>query len=333
MIAILSAQLAFTDFLVDQVLAESVNRAFPAQLVENYAADVAEHQLRREIAATQLANDMVDRVGFTFFFRQMESTGASGADIVRAFSISMHILDIDKLWLQIENSQDSLSATVRLDLLHILMRVVRRSSRWLLRNRRLNLHCSEMIAAMTGPTQSVLENLSTLHDAEWIKLWSDEKSLLENMGVEEPMAARLAAADSMFLTVGIVEMALRLQRPAELVARLAFTLGEHLSLDWFMSQIVGLQPQNRWQDLARESYVDDLESQRRQLTGCLLEGHDSEDIEQLFANWQAQQSQLISRWKAMVVELRRSAPDFAMVSVALRELSDLVQSSVDAGRP
>ena len=329
---VLKEALLEADLLDDEVLAESVNRAFPAQLVETYAADVAEHQLRREIAATQLANDMVDRVGFTFFFRQMESTGASAADIVRAFSISMHILDIDKLWLQIENSQDSLSATVRLDLLHILMRVVRRSSRWLLRNRRMNLHCSEMIEGMTEPVQSVLANLSTLHDAEWIELWSDEKSLILDMGVEEQMASRLAAADSMFLTVGIVEMALRLQRPAELVARLAFKLGEHLSLDWFMSQIVGLQPQNRWQDLARESYVDDLESQRRQLTGCLLKEHDSEDVEQLFANWQTQQSQLISRWKTMVVELRRTAPDFAMVSVALRELSDLVQSSVDATR-
>jgi len=64
----------------------------------------------------------------------------------------------------------------------------------------------------------------------------------------------------------------------------------------------------------------------------LLEGHDSEEIEALFANWQTQQSMLISRWKTMVVELRRATPDFAMVSVALRELSDLVQSSVDAGR-
>ena len=79
--------------------------------------------------------------------------------------------------------------------------------------------------------------------------------------------------------------------------------------------------------------MDDLESQRRQLTTCLLEGHESEDIEQLFENWQAQQSQLIVRWKSMVVELRRAAPDFAMVSVALRELLDLVQSSVDAARP
>ena len=59
----------------------------------------------------------------------------------------------------------------------------------------------------------------------------------------------------------------------------------------------------------------------------------SEDIDQLFADWQIQQSQLIARWKAMVVELRRgSVPDFAMVSVALRELLDLVQASMDAAR-
>ena len=127
-------------------------------------------------------------------------------------------------------------------------------------------------------------------------------------------------------------MALRLKRPVELVARLAFKFGEDLSLDWFMSQIVALQPQNRWEDLARESYVDDLESQRRQLTACLLDGHKDANIDQLFADWQKQQSQLINRWKTMVVELRRGAPDFAMVSVALRDLLDLVQSSVDARR-
>jgi glutamate dehydrogenase len=320
------------NLLDDPLLAESVSRAFPPQLVERYPADIAEHQLRQEIAATQLANDMVDRVGFTFFFRQMESTGASPADIIRALTISIDVLGIDELWQQIENSQDSLPAKVQLDLLHILMRLVRRSSRWFLRNRRQNLHCSEAIQSMGEPMELVLKKLPDLHESEWIKLWNDEKAQLISLGVEERMAAILAAADSMFISVGTVDMALRLQRPAELVARLAFKLGEDLSLDWFMSKIVGLQPQNRWQDLARESYVDDLESQRRQLTTCLLEGHESEDIEQLFENWQVQQSQLIARWKSMVVELRRAAPDFAMVSVALRELLDLVQSSVDASR-
>jgi len=318
--------------LDEPILAESVSRAFPSQLVERFAADITEHPLRLEIAATQLANDMVDRVGFTFFFRQMESTGASAADIVRAFTISINILDIDKLWQQIEDSEDSLTATVQLDLLHILMRLVRRSTRWLLRNHRLNLHCSEMIEAMREPMQQVLNKLPDLHGSEWGELWNDNRAELLDWGVKEPLASTLAAADSMFINVGTVDMALGLQRPVKLVAQLAFRLGEDLSLDWFMAQIVGLQPQNRWEDLARESYVDDLESQRRQLTACLLEGHKDADIDQLFTDWQNQQSQLISRWKAMVVELRRGAPDFAMVSVALRDLLDLVQSSVDARR-
>jgi glutamate dehydrogenase len=53
----------------------------------------------------------------------------------------------------------------------------------------------------------------------------------------------------------------------------------------------------------------------------------------LFEAWLSQQSLLIARWKLMIAELRRgAAPDFTMVSVALRELLDLVQSSVDASR-
>ena len=44
------------------------------------------------------------------------------ADISSRLCISMHILGVDELWQQIENSQDSLSANVQFDLLHILMR-------------------------------------------------------------------------------------------------------------------------------------------------------------------------------------------------------------------
>ena len=99
-----------------------------------------------------------------------------------------------------------------------------------------------------------------------------------------------------------------------------------------MSKIVDLQPDNRWQDLARESYVDDLEGQRRRLTACLLNAcGDGNDVQSSFEDWQVQQQPLINRWQSMVRDLRRgAAPDFAMISVALRELLDLVQASVEA---
>jgi glutamate dehydrogenase len=112
------------------------------------------------------------------------------------------------------------------------------------------------------------------------------------------------------------------------VAEVYFGLGEFLSLDWFMAQIVDLQPDSRWQDLARETYVDDLESQRRRLTACLCKRESNGTS--AMNKWQAEQKELIHRWKLMIKDLRKvPQSDFAMISVALRELLNLVQASVD----
>ena len=334
----LKEALVAADLLSEPFLAASVDRAFPPALVERYPDEVANHQLRQEIVATQLANDMVDRVGFSFFFRQMESTGASAGDVIRAYSIAMSILDLHELWQDIEESD--LPAAVQLDLLHILIRLTRRTTRWLLRNRRHSLNCSEIIEQFTGPIASVLEQLPELHEIEWINLWSAEKNNITELGVADQLAARLAASDSMFISLGVVDTALQLDKPVQQVAKLYFKLGEFLSLDWFMAQIVALHPENRWQDLARESYVDDLEGQRRRLTASLVRdslsddslGNDSlgDDLDALIEGWQEQQAPLIERWKFMIKDLRHGpTPDFAMISVALRELLDLVQASID----
>ncbi|MDG1311226.1 MAG: NAD-glutamate dehydrogenase [Porticoccaceae bacterium] len=318
------------DLLSEPWLAKSIDKAFPEALIGRYRDAVAGHQLRREIAATQLANDLVDRMGFSFFFRQMESTGASAGEVIRAYTMVINVLGIDELWQTIETDR-VLVSEVQLDLLHMLIRLVRRTTRWFLRNRRLNLDCGLIIEQYAGPMKAVIEHMPKRDQLEWVALWEHEKGALVSQQVAPELAARLAASDSIFLSLGIVDTAIKQNKPIEQAAQLYFTLGEHLSLDWFMAQIVGLQPDNRWQDLARESYVDDLESQRRRLTACLL-AEKTDDMQSAFEDWQVQQQPLIYRWQSMVRDLRRgAAPDFAMISVALRELLDLVQASVEAG--
>jgi glutamate dehydrogenase len=47
--------------------------------------------------------------------------------------------------------------------------------------------------------------------------------------------------------------------------------------------------------------------------------------------WQDRKQELIHRWKLMMKDLREvPQSDFAMISVALRELLNLVQASVDS---
>jgi glutamate dehydrogenase len=325
---VLKEALAESNLLTDPWLAQSVIDYFPAAIVSGFGEAVKTHPLANEIAANQIVNDLVNRVGFSFFFRQMESTGASAEDVIKAYTIVTEVLGIKSLWQQVEEHNPQLPSAIELELLHILVRLTRRATRWFLRNHRLNLSCESLIAQYSQPTEALLSELPALQKEQWNVLWSGERDELTDIGVELKLAERLAATDSMFMSMGVVQTSLALDIPVQQVAEVYFGLGESLSLDWFMAQIVDLQPDSRWQDLARETYVDDLESQRRRLTACLcrLGMSDSSAME----TWQNQQQELIHRWKLMVKDLRKaSQSDFAMISVALRELLDLVQASLD----
>ena len=325
---VLKEALAESDLLGDPWLARSVTDYFPTALVSRFSDAVKNHSLANEIAINQIVNDLVNRVGFSFFFRQMESTGASTEDVVKAYTIVVEVLGIKKLWQQIEDHQPRLSAATELDLLHILVRLARRATRWFLRNHRLNLSCETLISQYSQPTETLLTELPVLQKDQWRVLWSGERDELIALGVELTLAERLAATDSMFMSMGVVHTALASKMPVQQVAEVYFSLGEFLSLDWFMAQIVDLQPDSRWQDLARETYVDDLESQRRRLTACLCKSGKTDSS--AMGTWQTEQEELIHRWKLMIKDLRKvPQSDFAMISVALRELLNLVQASVD----
>jgi len=325
---LLKEALAGSDLLSDPWLASTVTKYFPKALVSQFGEAVEAHSLANEIAINQVVNDLVNRVGFSFFFRQMESTGSSAEDVIRAYTVVIEVLGLKRLWQQIEEHNPRLPAATELELLHILVRLARRATRWFLRNHRLSLDCASLIADYESPTQTLLAELPRLQKDQWKTLWSDERDELTDMGVELKLAEQLAANDSMFMSMGVVQTALQLETPVQKVAEVYFDLGEFLSLDWFMAQIVDLQPDSRWQDLARETYVDDLESQRRRLTACLCKRESNGTS--AMNNWQAEQKELIHRWKLMIKDLRKvPQSDFAMISVALRELLNLVQASVD----
>ena len=76
----------------------------------------------------------------------MESTGASPADVIKAYVVVTQVLGIDVLWQQIEGHQPALPSATVIELLHILVRLTRRATRWFLRNHRLDLNCESLIA-------------------------------------------------------------------------------------------------------------------------------------------------------------------------------------------
>jgi glutamate dehydrogenase len=313
----------------DPYVAKIISTAFPDRLLKEYPDQVAHHSLRREIITNQIVNEMVNTMGLTFCQRQVASTGATVEEVVRAYVVVRDVLRLDRVWRQVESLDHSVPAEVQFELFHALMRLGRRASRWVLRNRRSCLNPHEEVKAF-GPKLVELQLLlPTLFSGQESSGWMEEVDRIVALNVQQNVAVLVASSNFLYFGFGIADIAVRTGKPIGLVLELYHRISSELDLDWFAEQIVSLEPVTRWEDFARESYVDDLESQRRTLARSLLSNVESiKDIERVIELWCEEQAPLITRWESMIAELHTvPSSDFAMFSVALRELLDIVQAT------
>jgi glutamate dehydrogenase len=144
-------------------------------------------------------------------------------------------------------------------------------------------------------------------------------------GVPEAVAVRVAAYDTLFGALDIVEIAESSQRPIAAVAGVYFTLASRLGLGWLRARIHALPAGSHWQTLARGAMRDEVGQLQRAITaGALAEGAANANAADLLDAWAARNAAPLARAERMLAELRAlPSADLAMLSVALRELRGL----------
>ena len=327
--AVLKEQLIDSGLGQDPHLASAVNTAFPPLLVQEYGTEIQEHRLHREIMATQIANDIINRMGLNYMLRQSKATGALPADVARAYTTVLEIFRLRETWTQIEMLDHKVSSGVQMEMMLGLIRLVKRATRWLLRNRRHQLAPTQGIAEFDQGIDLLREAFPAMLRGRASEQYQTLFEYFIGAGVDEELAKTVASTDIGYTALGIIQAAGETDAPLLDVANLYFTMGERLELDWFSGQILSSKVENEWQALARDTYMEDLEWQQRTLAVGALR-HMGEDCNLLtcMQRWEAQESALLSRWQEMLTELHATeSPDFAMFAVANRELLDLAQSS------
>ncbi|MHC9037053.1 NAD-glutamate dehydrogenase domain-containing protein, partial [Cobetia marina] len=131
----LKTSLIASDVPDDSYVQQHLERAFPRVLMERFPEEMYQHRLKREIAATQIANDLVDHMGIAFVRRLEDTTGAGKAEIARAYIVARDSFNLEALWTQIEALDHQVPADMQYRMMSDLMRLMRRATRWFLRQR------------------------------------------------------------------------------------------------------------------------------------------------------------------------------------------------------
>lgn len=305
---------------------------FPKPLLDKYLPQIKQHSLRREIVATQLCKSMTDRMGINFVERLQRETGASIAFIIRSYVIAESIFNLEDLWSQITSLDFKVDTQIQYRMMLQIYYLIRRATRWFLRNRKPNMDVQETIDNFAPSIAELIKHLPQLLGERDKEAFDTAIQYLMEQGVPEKLARSVASCNTLFTSLDIVEATQKYDLKLSDVAKTYYALGNRLELNWLRELMNSYDVDNHWDELARAGFRDDLDRVQRKLSTrvLMMKSKDvkAKVIDERIDVWINRHSFLMERWNKLLGDIKSSdAVGFVAYSVVLRELFDFAQAS------
>ena len=292
--------------------------AFPKPMRKAHADAIRAHRLRNEIIGTKVANRLVNRLGPGIAFDMTEEEGASLKQVVAAFLVAERLLDLDKLWKEIEEAE--LPETVRIELFSIAAASIRSHLSDVLRAAGGEVRISALCKMLEPGVRKISAAATKLIRSEVRNEAAARRDRLLALGASDEIVrglVRLYELDGVF---GIAALAAR-HKVDELAVTRAYTrLGEALGLDWAQQQVARFVPADQWERLLTAGLARDFE----QLRIDFLSRCRGDDLDQCVEGYIEQHRPRIDQFRELVGRARGeghvSAPMLAQIASQARIL-------------
>ena len=302
----------------DSVVGPQLFDAFPKPMRKAHADAIRAHRLRDEILATKIANRLVNRLGPGVAFDMMEEEGASLQQVIAAFLVAERLLDLDKLWSEVESA--SLPETVRIELFTIAAASIRAHIADVIRASGGETKVEQMCALLEPGVRKISAAAAKLIRAEVRNEAAARRDRLIALGASEDIVrglVRLFELDGVF---GIAALAARRSLDELAVTRAYTRLGEALGLDWAQQQVARFVPSDQWERLLTAGLARDFEQLRIEFLTRLRNGAPDDAVDQ----WIGRQTDRIEQFRRLVRRARSeghvSAPMLAQIAGQARIL-------------
>jgi glutamate dehydrogenase len=303
----ISVLLAYTkQLLKTELLSESehINLAlyqciladyFPEQLKTAYADDIQAHRLGKEIAANQLINSLVNRLGIVFPYRFMEELNCSAAELVNIYNLVCRVFEVDTLW-KMQSELDGVVNEVVLNAIKLSIRKwVERAMYWFVRNEP-NPEVAEHYVVSIAELAGDLNRLVTENEQKQIDKEIDK---LLNEGVSADLALKIAQIDVLFSCLNAVKVHKKSKYSLQEMTTGLFYQASSLNLGWVHQQILLLPKENSWEALSRRAMLDEY----HQVSCILLKNifhEDGTNVADKLSAWQEKYAIAIERYSDLI---------------------------------
>ncbi|HUG07397.1 MAG TPA: NAD-glutamate dehydrogenase domain-containing protein [Acidimicrobiia bacterium] len=296
---------------------------FPGEVAARFEEQIAEHPLLRQLAATVVANELIDSQGSDFVSQLSGRTGASVPDIVRAYRIAREISGGLQRRSQIEQAFGQVDASAWADAINVNDKLVADLTRSYVR--RSVMPDDAAVAALSEGFHVLEESGSELGPPRWAMERHARTERYVAAGFAGPMARRLAILPDLIHAPGIIELARQSGRPVREVGRVFSSMSQAVRLDSLRRILNVATMSDRWHRWAREDIEDDLIRAQRQLAERVLsEATETESGDEAVDSFLVAHAHALKRVLRLTQSLESDTDhDLAYFMVVLRQIEAL----------
>ena len=302
-----------------------LSRYFPHRLGEQYGKQIKGHQLRREIVSTVLTNSMVNRAGIPFFHRLAAESGATIAEIARAYLVAREVYDIHGLYNHIDDLDYRLAVDVQCLLTFEIQHLVRHAARWLLNNNHYLKNITGAIKQFSGDILVLRRLLRSLIKGPERTMINNYMRSYRELGVPIRISSQFAGLRTRLAALPVSDLARTRQMDFKTVAEHYFALWSRLRFYEIRRWIEDIETKTIWEDRTRVAYIQELYRLARSLTSGVLDyKKGTRDAEASLNAWAALHANTLQKYDDTLEPMNMSGssglPPIAVVFDKLRGL-------------
>lgn len=294
------------------------------------------HRLRREIIATVVANDAINRCGPSFPTRLMAAASCDVTAFVTAYEAAKAVLDLPALWDQVSALDGKVPAAGQMALYRRLAYTLRGETFWLARRAARGGHGVEALVKRYGPGAATLKKLlpDVLSAVERERLEA-QVARLTAAGAPEALARQVAGLQPLTVAVDLVDLAEAAEWPLAGAARLYQQVGEAFAFDRLRAAAGGFTAGDAFERTAVRRLVEDLLAEQAAVTRAIMgfcgqpqAGESADAVQAAITSWTALRRETADAARKAVEEIEAAGGpwSFAKLTIAnaaLRELANV----------
>ncbi|MDB5417288.1 MAG: NAD-specific glutamate dehydrogenase protein [Phenylobacterium sp.] len=321
--------------LPDDPFYEHVLEAYFPKPLRRYHEPMRRHRLRREIIATVVANDVINRCGPSFPGRLMAAADCDVRSFAAGYEAAKAVLEFEEIWASVNALDGKVPAAGQMALYRRLTAALRGATFWLARRAaRENLD----VAALTERYAPGFKRLSGLMpgvaSAVEQDAIADRAKQLVAAGAPERCAEQAAILQSLTTAADLVDLAEASSWPLPAVTRLYHQAGAAFAFDRLRAAAAGFSVGDNFERTALRRLLEDLLAEQAALTQAIMAfsgsaqaGEDAAHAAKAVAAWASLRHDKAEAARRTVAEIDQAGGPwtFAKLTIAnaaLRELAD-----------